>query len=134
MSEEKKKTPFNNLNKCQFTGNLGADPRVNTKTGRTIVNATLYVTNEYEDAKTHEIKKVTTRFGMVAFGKAADEFLATGPKKGSPVKVMGRMQGKSWTDAKNQPRYDVELHAYKAEVIVPKPKEQPADQPQQKAA
>lgn len=128
MSEEKK--PFNNRNKCEFTGNLGADPKVSkSKTGdRTIVNATLYVTNEYMDPKTNEIKKGNTHFKMVAFGKAADDFLATNPKKGSPVEVSGRMQGNAWKDGNGQARYDLQLHVYKAAVIVPKPKAQPAEQ------
>lgn len=133
MSEENKKKPFNNRNKCEFTGNLAADPKV-TKSksdGRTIVNATLYVTNEYEDQSTKEIKKRSTHFKFAAFGDTADKFLAMGPKKGSPVAVSGRMQGNAWTDKDKNPRYDLELMVTKAEVIVTKAK---AQDPAQKAA
>lgn len=101
--------PWNDRNQCRFTGRLGGDLRITTKSQNPVVTGTLYVTNEY-DSKSGERKKREARIGFVMYGDEAMAFAQTAGK-GDRVEIEGQIHGNNWTDKTNQKRYDLELTA-----------------------
>jgi single stranded DNA-binding protein len=101
--------PWNDRNQCRFTGRLGGDLRINTKSNNAVVTGTIYVTNEY-DSKVGERKKREARIGFVMYGDQAVAFAQTAGK-GDRVEVEGQIHGNAWTDKNDQKRYDLELTA-----------------------
>ena len=103
--------PWNDRNRCQFTGRLGADPKINITSGANpVVTGTIYVTNEY-DTVAGERKKREARIGFVMFGDEAVAFAQT-VGKGDRIEVEGQLHGHTWTDKQDQQRYSLELTAY----------------------
>lgn len=84
-------------NQCNFLGNLGADPTVNTmQNGNKVVSFNIAVTDKWRDKQSGERRESTQWIPIVIFNenlaKVAENYL----RKGSKVGVSGSFQTRSW--------------------------------------
>jgi len=97
------------LNRCEFIGNLGADPEVRRlNSGEPVVNLRLAVSEKWRSAD-GERKERTEWVPVTIFNehiaKVAEQYL----RKGSKVYVAGSWQTRKWQDQSGQDRYSTEL-------------------------
>ena len=83
------------LNRCEFIGNLGADPEQ-----RTFQNGNKVTTGER--------KEKTEWVSVAVFGPLADT-AANYLRKGSKVYVAGKFTTRKWQDQTGQDRYSTEI-------------------------
>jgi len=107
------------LNRCEFIGNLGADPEVRRmSSGDPVVNLRIAVTDRWTDRSSGEKRERTTWIPVVIFNenlaKVAEQYL----KKGSKVFIAGEFSVRKWTDNSGQERYATEivLQRYRGEL------------------
>lgn len=98
------------LNRCEFIGNLGADPEVRRlSSGDPVVNLRLAVSETWRDKSSGERKEKTEWVSVVIFNeglaKVAEQYL----RKGSKVFVAGQLQARRWQDQNGQDRYTTEI-------------------------
>ena len=98
------------LNRCEFIGNLGADPEVRCMSnGDLVVNLRLAVSDRWKDKNTGEQRERTTWIPVVIFneglGRVAEQYL----RKGSKVFVAGEFSVRKWTDKQGQDKYNTEI-------------------------
>lgn len=98
------------LNRCEFIGNLGADPEVRRlSSGDPVVNLRLAVSETWRDKSSGERKEKTEWVSVVIFNeglaKVAEQYL----RKGSKVFVAGQLQTRRWQDQSGQDRYSTEI-------------------------
>ncbi|MCO5157529.1 MAG: single-stranded DNA-binding protein [Aquamicrobium sp.] len=98
------------LNRCEFIGNLGADPEVRRlSSGDPVVNLRLAVSETWRDKTSGERKEKTEWVSVVIFNeglaKVAEQYL----RKGSKVFVAGQLQTRRWQDQQGQDRYSTEV-------------------------
>lgn len=98
------------LNRCEFIGNLGADPEVRRMSnGDAVVNLRLAVSDRWTDKATGEKRERTTWVPVVIFneglGKVAEQYL----RKGSKVFVAGEFSVRKWTDQQGQDKFTTEI-------------------------
>lgn len=98
------------LNRCEFIGNLGADPEVrNLPSGGKVVNLRLAVSEHWRDKNTGERKERTEWVSVVIFSeglvKVAEQYL----HKGSKVYLAGSMQTRRWQDQSGNDKYSTEI-------------------------
>lgn len=109
------------LNRCEFIGNLGADPEVRRlSSGDPVVNLRLAVTDKWRDKNSGERKERTEWVPIVIFNeqiaKTAEHYL----KKGMRVFVAGSLQTRRWQDQSGQDRYTTEcvLQKFRGELVL----------------
>lgn len=97
------------LNRCEFIGNLGADPESRTfQNGGKVTNLRLAVSEKWKDRETGERKEKTEWVTVAVFGPLAD--VATNYlRKGSKVYVAGKFTTRKWQDQSGQDRYSSEI-------------------------
>ena len=105
------------LNRCEFIGNLGADPEIrNTQGGEKVANLRIAVTERWKDRNGEKREKTewvpVTIWGALA--GTAEQYLS----KGSKVYVAGKWQTRKWTDQQGNDRYSTEcvLHGFDAKL------------------
>jgi single-strand DNA-binding protein len=96
------------LNRCEFIGNLGADPEIRRlSSGDPVVNLRLAVTEKWR-AQSGERKERTEWVTVVIFNdnlaKVAEQYL----KKGSKIFVAGSLQTRKW-EKDGVERYSTEI-------------------------
>ena len=95
----------NDLNLCQFIGNLGQDPEMRqTPDGTAVCNISIACNWKSKD------KQGTEWVRVVAFGKLA-EIMGQYLRKGSKVYVSGQMKTRKWQGQDGQDRYTTEIAA-----------------------
>ena len=97
------------LNKVMLIGNLGRDPEVrSTASGQPVANFTLATSRRVKD-RTGNFQKQTEWHNIVCFGRQA-EIAGQYLRKGKQIYVEGRIQTRSWDDAKSgEKRYKTEV-------------------------
>lgn len=127
------------LNRCEFIGNLGADPEVRRlQSGDPVVNLRLAVSESWRDKNTGERKEKTEWVSVVIFNdqiaKVAEQYL----KKGSKVFVAGSMQTRKWQDQSGADKYTTEIVLQKfrgeLQMLDGKGDDKPAQEPQRSGA
>ena len=97
------------LNRCEFIGNLGADPETRTfGNGNKVTNLRLAVSERWKDRETGERKEKTEWVSVAVFGPIADvasQYL----RKGSKVYVAGQLRTRKYQDQSGQDRYSTEI-------------------------
>lgn len=97
------------LNRCEFIGNLGADPETRTfQNGDKVTNLRLACSEKWKDRNTGERKERTEWVSIAIFGPLADvasQYL----NKGSKVYVAGKFTTRKWQDQSGQDRYSTEV-------------------------
>lgn len=97
------------LNRCEFIGNLGADPETRTfQNGGKVTNLRLAVSEKWKDRDTGERKERTEWVTVAVFGPLAD-VAAQYLNKGSKVYVAGKFTTRKWQDQSGQDRYSSEI-------------------------
>lgn len=94
------------LNRCDFIGNLGADPEVRSfANGGRVCNLRLAVSERWKDKTTGERKEKTEWVSIAIYSDGlvgvAERFL----KKGSKIFVSGKWETRKWQDQSGQDRY-----------------------------
>ena len=101
----------NDLNQCNFIGNLGDDPTVRyMPEGGAVANFNIACGWKTKD------KEGTEWIRIVAYGRLAEicgEYL----RKGSKVFVSGRFKTRKWTDKDNIERYTTEIVASEMQML-----------------
>lgn len=97
------------LNRCEFIGNLGADPEVRaTQAGKKIVSFRIACTEKWT-AKDGDKKEKTEWIPIVIFSehlaKIAEQYL----RKGSKIYVSGQFSTRKWQDQNGNDRYSTEV-------------------------
>ncbi|MDP0925688.1 single-stranded DNA-binding protein [Paracoccus onubensis] len=97
------------LNRCEFIGNLGADPEIRTmQSGDKIANLRIAVSEKWRDKQSGEQREKTEWVPIVIFGplaKTAEQYL----RKGSKVFVAGKFTTRKWQDQSGNDRYSTEI-------------------------
>lgn len=97
------------LNRCDFIGNLGADPEQRTfGNGNKVTNLRLAVSEKWKDRDTGERKEKTEWVSVAVFGPLAD-VAANYLRKGSKVFISGKFTTRKWQDQSGQDRYSSEI-------------------------
>lgn len=96
------------LNRCEFIGNLGADPDVKTVKDKKMCNLSLACSESWKDQNGE--KKERTEWVRVVIwseplAKVAEQYL----KKGSKIYISGQMQTRKWQDKDGADRYSTEI-------------------------
>ncbi|MEI6651003.1 MAG: single-stranded DNA-binding protein [Chlorobiaceae bacterium] len=97
------------LNKVMLIGHLGNDPELRTTTsGQSVANFTLATNESFKDSSGN-LQERTEWHRIITWGKLAEicnQYL----KKGRQVYVEGRLQTRSWDDAKSgEKKYATEI-------------------------
>lgn len=97
------------LNRCEFIGNLGADPEVKTfQNGGKIANLRLAVTKKWKDREGQQ-KDVTEWVSIVVNGDGLVGVVERFLRKGSKVYVAGEMRTRKYSDSAGNDRYTTEV-------------------------
>lgn len=116
---------MSDLNRCDFTGHLGADPTLRyTDGGTAIANFRIAASETFTKDGNKEEK--TEWISCVAFKKTA-EIIGEHLKKGSFVRVSGRMQTRKWTDKDGNDRWTTEIVLREMQFLDKKGSQAPAD-------
>lgn len=107
----------NDLNRCEFIGNLGSDPEVRyTQSGSAVANFNIACNREWRDKQSSEKKSQAEWVRIASFGKLAEicgQYLV----KGSKVYIAGRMRTKRWQTEDGQDRYTTEIIASELQML-----------------
>lgn len=123
------------LNKCQFIGNLGADPEArSTQGGKEIVSFRLACTETWKDRDGNKQER-TEWVPVVIFNEGLGRVAKSYLRKGSKCYIAGKFQTRKWQDNEGKDRYSTEavLQPFDGELILldgngsnPRPTSQPA--------
>jgi single-strand DNA-binding protein len=120
------KKPYSDFNQVIIKGNLTRDPEVRyTASGTIIVNGSIGNHQSY-DGKNGRVEE-THYFDFSLFGKKAEEWLSTQPRKGLRVTIEGRLTQRRWQTEDGQKRSKVEIRAFS----ITGPNDMPAPSPDQ---
>lgn len=101
---------FNDLNQCQFTGRLGADPEVRTfSNGNKVANLRLAVSESWKDKSSGERKEATEWVSVQVFGDGLIGLIERFTRKGSRLMVRGKMKTRKYQDQSGNDRYSTEV-------------------------
>ena len=107
------------LNRCEFIGNLGADPEIRSlQNGDKVANLRLACTERWK-SKDGEQRERTEWITVVVWGAlsgVAERYL----RKGSKIYVAGKWTTRKWTDQSGQDRYSTEcvLQGFDAKLVM----------------
>ena len=107
------------MNRVILIGNLGQDPKVETKNGITYARISIGV-NEYWKDRDGNKQERTDWFNVVAFGKLAVNLSHL--VKGAKVGIEGRLRAHSY-ETEGETRTSTEVHADRVEFLTPKRKQ-----------
>ena len=107
------------LNRCEFIGNLGADPEIRSlQNGDKVANLRLACTERWKsnDGEQRERTEWITVVVWGALSGVAERYL----RKGSKVYVAGKWTTRKWTDQSGQDRYSTEcvLQGFDAKLVM----------------
>lgn len=106
-------------NQVLIVGRLTKDPDIRvTQKGRTFCRLDIAVNRSYQNKQTGEWVEDTTFVPVIAWGQIAEN-LRDAVKKGTPVRVEGRLQGREFEDKTGAKRKVLEVMAFKVEVLAP---------------
>lgn len=106
------------LNRCEFIGNLGADPDVKTVKDKKMANLSIACSESWKDASGE--KKERTEWVRVviwneALAKVAEQYL----KKGSKVYVSGQMQTRKYEkDGRDVYTTEIVLQSFDSKLLM----------------
>lgn len=99
----------NDLNLCQFIGNLGQDPETRvSQQGKHMATISIAVGSKWKDKQSGQQKESTEWVRVVFFDRIA-EVVGKYLKKGSKVYISGKMQTRKWQDAQGVDKYTTEI-------------------------
>jgi single-strand DNA-binding protein len=101
----------NNLNLCQFIGNLGDDPETRYMPDGTPVT-NIRIACNWKSKEREGVEWIA----IVAFGKLS-EIMGQYLRKGSKVYVSGRMRTRKWQDQSGADRWTTEIVADRMEML-----------------
>lgn len=97
------------LNRCEFIGNLGADPEIRRlNSGELVANLRLAVSEKWK-SNDGENKERTEWVSIVIFNQGLAKLAEGYLKKGSKIFIAGQMQTRRWQDQNGNDRYTTEI-------------------------
>ena len=107
---------MNNLNKCQFIGNLGADPTIHTyDNGDKQASFSIAVNSSYKNKE--GVKVDSTEWVNCVARKGLANVIEQYIKKGSKVYVEGSLKTKEYEDKEGVKRYFTEVILFNMEML-----------------
>jgi single-strand DNA-binding protein len=118
------------VNKAELIGFVGRDPEVRyTPSGDAVASLSIGTSETWTD-KNKEEQERTEWHRCVAFGKFAENVVGKLPKKGSYVRVEGKIRTRKWQDKDKVDRYTTEIVVDDLIMLDPAPTEKaPAGAP-----
>lgn len=108
------------LNRCEFIGNLGADPEIRTfSNGDKVANIRIAVSEKWRDKNSGEAREHTEWVSVAVFGalvKVVEQYL----NKGSKVYIAGKWKTRKWQSQSGEDRYSTEcvLQGFDAKLVM----------------
>ena len=97
------------LNRCEFIGNLGADPEIRRlNSGELVANLRLAVSEKWK-SNDGESKERTEWVSIVIFNQGLAKLAEGYLKKGSKIFIAGKMQTRRWQDQQGNDKYTTEV-------------------------
>ena len=97
------------LNRCEFIGNLGADPELKfTPAGIAVCNFSICCNDEWVD-KEGEKHESAEWIRLVAWRGLAEKVICKFCRKGSRIWCEGKMETREWEDADGIKRWSTEI-------------------------
>jgi single-strand DNA-binding protein len=97
------------MNEARLVGNLGADPEIKaTSNGKTMASFSVATTEKWKDKQTGEEKQDVQWHKIAVFEPNLVEF-AKSLKKGSFVRLEGRIVNQKYTGADGQERFSSQI-------------------------
>jgi len=101
---------FNDLNQCNFTGRLGADPETRTfSNGNKVANLRVAVSESWKDKNSGERKEKTEWISVAVFGDGLVGLCERFLRKGSRVAFSGKQSTRKYQDQSGNDRYSTEI-------------------------
>lgn len=101
---------FNDLNQCQFTGRLGADPEIRTfSNGNKVASLRLAVSESWKNKSSGERQESTEWVSVQVFGDGLIGLIERFTRKGSRLMVRGKMKTRKYQDQSGNDRYSTEV-------------------------
>ncbi|GAO78682.1 single-stranded DNA-binding protein [Sphingopyxis sp. C-1] len=98
------------LNRCEFIGNLAADPEVKSfQNGDKVANIRLGVSERWKDKQTGEKKERTEWVSAVLRGGLVG-VVEQYTRKGSKLFIAGKMATRKWQDRDGNDKYTTEIY------------------------
>lgn len=98
------------LNRCEFIGNLAADPEVKAfQNGDKVANIRLGVSERWKDKQTGEKKERTEWVSAVVRGGLVG-VVEQYTRKGSKLYIAGKLATRKWQDRDGNDRYSTEIY------------------------
>lgn len=98
------------LNRCEFIGNLAADPEVKSfQSGDKVANIRVGVSERWKDKQTGEKKERTEWVSAVIRGGLVG-VVEQYTRKGSKVFIAGKMATRKWQDRDGNDKYTTEIY------------------------
>jgi single-strand DNA-binding protein len=98
------------LNRVEIIGHLGQDPEVRAfQNGGKVVNLRIATSESWKDKSTGERKERTEWHSIAIFAEHAARFAEEYLRKGSLVRIEGKLETRKWQDQSGQDRYSTEI-------------------------
>lgn len=102
-------------NTVTLVGNIGADPKLESKGDLKYLRFSLAVNESYKPKDSDEWKTTTTWFNLVVFGKQA-EGLSKVLRKGASVAVSGKLQNKA-REVDGKKMWNLEVNVRQVDIL-----------------
>jgi single-strand DNA-binding protein len=98
------------LNRVEIIGHLGQDPEVRAfQNGGKVVNLRIATSESWKDKSTGERKERTEWHSIAIFAEHAARFAEQYLRKGSLVRIEGKLETRKWQDQSGNDRYSTEI-------------------------
>jgi single-strand DNA-binding protein len=98
------------LNRVEIIGHLGQDPEVRSfQNGGKVVNLRVATSESWKDKSNGERKDRTEWHSIAIFAEHAARYAEQYLRKGSLVRIEGKLETRKWQDQSGQDRYSTEI-------------------------
>jgi single-strand DNA-binding protein len=98
------------LNRVEIIGHLGQDPEVRAfQNGGKVVNLRIATSESWKDKSTGERRERTEWHSIAIFAEHAARFAEQYLRKGSLVRIEGKLETRKWQDQSGNDRYSTEI-------------------------
>lgn len=102
---------MHNLNRVELIGCLGRDPeKRNFSNGGAVLNMRIATSERWRDSQTGEPREKTEWHSVAVFGDGLIKACENALRKGSFVRVEGKLVTRKWQDQSGADRYSTEIH------------------------
>jgi single-strand DNA-binding protein len=98
------------LNRVEIIGHLGQDPEARSfQNGGKVVNLRIATSESWKDKSSGERKERTEWHSVAIFAEHAAHYAEQYLRKGSLVRIEGKLETRKWQDQEGKDRYSTEI-------------------------